>query len=109
MEVLPMSTKTEKLAAIDARIAKLQQQRDELAAAPDTDLFSKITTGDRVIAEYGRGEKRRTVEGTVLGKKPAEGKAPAQVRIAVGEGFDAEVLTVPTAAVTAVLTQGEQA
>lgn len=91
-----------KIAEIDAKIAKLQAARAELEqqAANEVDT-STLKAGDVVSFEYGRGEKRRTDTGTVLAVKREEGKA-GLVRVQVGGGFDAEVLTVFEAAIRSV-------
>jgi len=91
-----MTTKTEKLAAIDAQIAKLQAKRAEVEASNDFDS-STVVAGTWVTFNYGRAEKARVLTGIVTGVKPAvEGLRGSSnlFKIAVGKGFDAELLTV---------------
>jgi hypothetical protein len=93
--------------SIRAKIAKLVEKKDallieiaklEVEAASEVDTDA-IVAGDVVSFNYGKGEKRTVQTGTVLGRKPAEGKSPALIRIAVGTGFDATLATVSPLAI----------
>jgi hypothetical protein len=58
-----------------------------------------------VTFNYGKAPNRRVLNGAVIGIKPADPTQPtsyAQAKIAVGSGFDAEILTVPFASITAI-------
>lgn len=91
-----------KMAALQARIADLQKEEQELSARiaagyVDPDL---VQPGRHVRFEHGRPAKEYV--GTVTGRKEAEGKGrPAQVAILVGEGFDQQVIKVHPNAVKA--------
>jgi hypothetical protein len=61
----------------------------EAAAANEVD-FSRVVTGAVVTFNYGKGEKATVLTGTVLGVNTPE-KGAAQAKVAVGEGFKAEI------------------
>ena len=89
------NTLTHKLAKVEAQLTELTQQRDVLRARLENFFDpSSVKVGDVVTFTLGRGEAAKTFNGTVLGLKEAEGKAPARAKIAVGEGFDSRVETV---------------
>lgn len=94
-----MSNKA-KIASIDAKIKKLTEERAELVALSadeiDTDC---IDTGYVITFKYGRGDKVVSKTGTVLGRKVQE-KTADLIKVAVGEGFDAEIVTIYPNAVT---------
>jgi hypothetical protein len=96
-------TKAEKIAQIDQRISKLQEQRynleNDIVAAPKAAKVIVLpAVGDTVVFTHGR----RTANtepvqrvGVVVAVKPTtEGQGgktlPAQIRVQVGVGFDAE-------------------
>ena len=97
------------LALQQARVKRLEDELadarsrvdelDELAAtlpesAPTTAANVKqYAVGDGVSFRFGRAEKARTMEGSIVAVKTEDGKA-AQYRVAVGEGFDQELFTV---------------
>lgn len=96
-------TKAEKIAQIDQRISKLQEQRynlenDIVAAPKPAKVVVLPSVGDTVVFIHGRRTSNtEPVQrvGTVVAVKPktegAEGKSlPAQIKVQVGEGFDAE-------------------
>lgn len=90
------------LAKIDAAIAKLQAERVTIAAQAEAEIDdSRIEQGTIVTFEYGRAEKRRVLTGTVLGRKAQE-KGVDLIKVTVGEGFDAEVVTTLITAVTSI-------
>lgn len=84
-----------KLSALQARIADLQKEEQELSARiaagyVDPDL---VQPGRHVRFAYGRPTTMYV--GTVTGRKEAEGKGrPAQVAILVGDGFDQQIIKV---------------
>ena len=104
-------TKAEKIAQIDQRISKLQEQRynlenDIVAAPKPAKVVVLPAVGDSVTFVHGR--RTATTEptqrvGTVVAVKPkteADGKAlPAQIKVQVGEGFDAEFIVIYPAAI----------
>ena len=97
------------LALQEARVKRLEDELadarsrvnelDELAAtlpetAPTTSgNVKQYAVGEGVSFRYGRAEKARTLEGSIVAVKTEDGKA-AQYRVAVGEGFDQELFTV---------------
>jgi hypothetical protein len=106
-------TKEEKLSKIDAQIAKLNERRYNIENDIVTTKAAKVVvlpvTGDTVAFSYGRKtptSQPRELVGVVLGVKPAsevDGKrTPAMIKVTVGEGFDAEVLTIYPAQVSAI-------
>jgi len=98
----------QQMADIDAKIEKLQVERAALegkvADEVDTDL---IQAGAIVSFLYGKGDNKTELTGQVLGRKNAEPgvKGGDFVKVAVGEGFDADVKTVGVYAVTKILPQ----
>lgn len=104
-------TKEQKLANIDAQIAKLQARRADIEAGRDTKAKKEVyvpAKGDKVIATIGRNtatSQAKSVEGTVLAVKvPAEGeKGATQVRVRIYEGeFDEQTVTLYPAQLQAV-------
>lgn len=106
-------TKEEKLAKIDAQIVVLNQKRynveNDIVTAKAAKVVVLPVTGDAVAFSYGRKtptSQPRELIGTVMGVKPAsevDGKrTPAMIKVTVGEGFDAEVLTIYPAQVSAI-------
>ena len=99
-------TKAERIAAIDAKITKLQEQRynieNDIVSAPKAAKVVVLpAVGDTVTFTYGR--RTPTTEpvqrvGVVIAVKPkteVDGKSrPAQVKVQSGEGFDAELITI---------------
>jgi hypothetical protein len=96
--------------AIRAQIAALEVKLAEAINAEANEIsVEKLTAGTQVTFDYGRGETRTVKQGTVLGVKlPVEGqKGAALVRIQIGEGFDAEIVTVYPANVRSLVATGE--
>lgn len=99
-------TKEEKLVAIDAQIAKLHQRRHNI----ENDIVVVKTPKAVVLPELGAlvafsyGRKTATTspvakQGTVVAIKPSielEGgkRAPAQIKVQIGEGFDTEFVVI---------------
>jgi hypothetical protein len=93
-------------AQIDALIVKLNEAKAEEASQISA---AQLTAGVEVTFEYGRAESRTTKQGIVLGVKvphPDEKKGAVQVKIAVGQGFDAEVVTVYLANIKSIVQAG---
>lgn len=109
-------TKEEKLAVIDKQIANLQQRRYNVANdIVVTKAAGKVvvlpSVGDIVWFVHGRNTpttQARTLQGQVLGIKPAVAgdeathtkSTPALVRVLVGDGIDAETLTIYPSVIT---------
>lgn len=95
----------QQIADIDTQIAKLQAKRDELVpqAANEVDT-SEVQQGRTVTFKYGKGENVRVLTGLVLGRKDAEpgAKGGDLVKVAIGSGFDAQIVTIYPNQVTAV-------
>lgn len=85
---------TKATATITAANAALDLLRPQLADEVDP---TKIVAGAVVVFKYGKGESVRDLTGTVLAIKaadPAQPKSAPQARVAVGEGFEADVKTI---------------
>lgn len=101
-------TKEERIASLEAQIAKLTQRLDDVRNDRIVAKAKKVVAlpeiGDVVAFTYGRTTPTSTARelvGTVIGVKakvePGEdgkGGTPALVRVTVGSGFDIEVLTI---------------
>lgn len=97
-----MSNFRSKIAAIDAKIAKLQEERAELVAKAETEVDTdSIEAGNIVAFPFGRGETRRELTGRVLGVKATE-KGAKYLKVLVGDGVETELLTIPAVSVTAI-------
>lgn len=103
--VKPVLTKDQKIANINAQIAKLQQRLsdviNDVVRAPAAKVIALPEVGAVVEFTYGRTTPTTTAReliGTVVAVKAASEvdgkKLPALVRVSVGEGFDAELLTI---------------
>jgi hypothetical protein len=93
----------QQVADLDEQIKKLTAKRDELNAKADSEVdYDKVQAGAVVTFTYGKGETKRELTGQVLGRKNAEPgtKGGDLIRIAVGEGFDAQIVTTYPACVT---------
>jgi hypothetical protein len=77
----------EDIVALERKLAILINERDNRAA------LEGITVGTSVTFEYGRGDKRRTMTGTVVatGDDAKQGRLLA---VQVGEGLDIETLKI---------------
>ena len=84
----------QKIAALQATIDAAVLKIAELQPAADKEIdTSSLAAGDTVSFEYGRAEKKRNLSGVVIAIKREPNKA-ALVKVQVGDGFDAEILTV---------------
>ena len=97
----------QQLAEIDQKICDLTIKKTALEAKLGDEVNdAHIVPGAVVQFPYGKGEGRRTIEGTVVATKAADPSTPksaAMVKIAFGEGFDAQFATVYLASVTKVV------
>jgi hypothetical protein len=82
-----------KIAAIDAKIVKLQAERAELVVKAESDVTQKFAVGDSINFKYGRAEKARTETGTVVAVK-VQDKGADLVKVQIGTGFDTEFVTI---------------
>lgn len=91
-----------KVKSLTERITKLQAELAEAQAAAANEVDpAKVVDGASVDFDYGKKPNVKTLTGLVLGvKQPEDGKGGAQARVAVGEGFDAQTLTIYVAQVT---------
>lgn len=99
-------TKEQKITAIQEQIAKLQQRlfnvENDIVEVKPAKVVALPEVGADVLFRYGRTTNTtKPVEkiGRVLAVKPAmplEGgkTSPAQIKVQVGEGFDAELVTI---------------
>lgn len=91
------------IADIDAKIEKLQVERVGLEAKLGDEVdTSAVQKGVSITFNYGKAPNVRSLDGLVLGRKDAEPgtKGGDLVKVAVGEGFDAQIVTIYPTAVT---------
>ncbi len=82
-----------KIAAIDAKIEKLQAERADLVIKAANDVTQKFAVGDSINFKYGRAEKARTETGVVVAVK-VQDKGADLVKVQIGTGFDTEFVTI---------------
>lgn len=82
-----------KIAAIDARIEKLQAERANLVIALANQVDPATLAGKEVAYNFGRGEAKAVRTGTVLGVTfPEAGKKGAPiVRVLTGSGAESRI------------------
>lgn len=95
-------TKAEELA--DRLIAENKKLRASLENAAALEEFENVVNSEAIVGRtvdfyFGRADKRKLVTGSVIAFKPQADKVAAAVRVSFGEGFDATLVTVPTAAI----------
>lgn len=99
-------TAIQKIADIDAKIAALNVTRAELVIASENEVDpAKLVAGANITFNYGKGKDVRSLEGSIIGVKPADPTVPKSttlLRVATGEGFEAQVVTIYPASVTKV-------
>jgi hypothetical protein len=83
-------TNQEKLVAARALVAKLEQAVNAEA------ILNNVNVGNKVRFAFGRGEKRRELDGTVVAVREDE-KQGKLARINSGEGFEQQGFTVRVA------------
>jgi hypothetical protein len=98
--------------SIRQQIADAVTKRDALnviIAGLEAKVDSEVNTdevqaGRTITFNYGKGETKKVLTGVVLGRKNAEPgtKGGDLVKVAVGEGFDALIVTIYPAQVTAI-------
>jgi len=83
-----------KLAALRAQLAVLTAKitETEAAAANEVD-FGLAVPGAVIEFNFGKGEKATVLTGSILGLNTPE-KGAAQAKVAVGEGFNADIKTI---------------
>jgi recombinational DNA repair ATPase RecF len=95
---------TQRLISAQARLAKLQAEVDALVIEAATEVnVETLREGDTVKFNYGRAEKARELVGIVQGVKATD-KGQTLVRVKIGSGFDAEVVTTFATSITEVFT-----
>lgn len=108
-----VKTKEEKIAVIDAQIAKLGVRRynveNDIVVAKTSKVIVLPAVGADVLFKHGR--RTATTEpvqklGRVVAVKPsttgANGKVlPAQIKVSIGEGFDQEFVVIYPAQIAA--------
>jgi hypothetical protein len=103
----------QQIADIDTKIASLQVERTKLEEAAKNEVNPEALTAGVVIEfNYGKGTEKRVLQGPIVGVKladPAVPKSSTMLRVAVGEGFDAQLITVYPAQVTKVIPAAEEA
>lgn len=115
-----LQTLITKHAAAVAAAAKLNAEIDELNVAAEAEAVagaarrvvdvSGLEVGTAVVFVYGRKDTRKERAGVVKAFAAAVGDMPARYKIEVGDGFEAELLTVPARDVaTPVIATEEQA
>lgn len=101
------------IARRDALNVKIEELTPLAAAEPDVSVDLSTFINTTVFARVGRcttnGGVPKIVQAIVLAAKQGEGKAPDQLKITYGEGFDAEICTVPVTAVSTTLEGAEAA
>lgn len=101
-------TVREQIAAQQAIITKAQEAVTLLTAKLDSEVDpAALVEGANVVFDYGKGDTKRSLTGTITGVKPADpavAKSATLIRVAVGTGFDAQIVTIYPANVTKVVT-----
>lgn len=101
----------ERIAALKQSIindsALLQVLEEKAANAFDP---SDLVEAAAIQFSFGKGETKRTMEGHILGVRLADPNVPKSrpmIRVAVGSGFEAQILTIHPNDVTKIVT-GDQ-
>lgn len=82
----------ENVAAAQVKLDKL------LAEKANEGKLDAIAAGEKIKFNFGRGEKARTLEGTVLAAETGKGSSN-KLKVLAGEGFDATSYDITAAAV----------
>lgn len=94
-------TTDEKIAVLEARIAKDTQSLADLrAAASAAAAFANVGAGDSVSFKVGRAETRREITGQVIARGEVDGVDV--VKVLTGTGIDTAVFQVKVSELTAV-------
>lgn len=97
--------KSIKLQIIDLEevISKAQVKIEELKVQQANEISEeRLTPGVTIVFTYGKGDTKRDLTGQIVGVKPADAadkKAATLLNVAVGEGFDAQLVKVYVAQV----------
>lgn len=97
--------KSIKLQIIDLEevIAKAKVRIEELKVQQANEISEdKLSPGVNIVFTYGKGDGKRDLEGQIVGVKPADPadkKSATILNVAVGEGFDAQLVKVYVAQV----------
>jgi hypothetical protein len=96
----------QQIADAEAAVAKLNEKITELRTKAESEVDpATIVGGAEVQFTHGKGDNKKTLTGTVLGVRHAvEGEKGGDfAKVAVGQGFDAQVLTIGFYQVTKVV------
>ena len=86
------------------RLIELDLQKTALEKELDSFIDTNaIVFGTVVVFVFGRGEKRRELTGTVVGRKEGDEKRVAKLKVGVGDGFDATLFEITVKDVTAIV------
>lgn len=94
---------TEVQVKIDALLVIKAGLEGKLETEVDTDAAQE---GVEVLFVYGKGEGKKTLQGTIVGRKDADGTPSAKqtfLKVAVGSGFDTDVKTIALGQITAIV------
>lgn len=96
----------EQIAAQEAIITKASDAITVLRAKLDSEVDpAALVEGANITFDYGKGDTKRSLTGTITGVKPADpavAKSATLIRVAVGTGFDAQIVTIYPTNVTKV-------
>lgn len=95
----------QQLSEVQAKIAALQVKEAELTLKADSEVdLDAVQAGKTVTFNYGKAPNVRSLTGLVLGRKDPEAgaKGGSLVKVAIGEGFEAQVVTIYPQQVTAI-------
>lgn len=103
----------EQIAAKNDQIAKLKLDIIGLEAQAVSEVDpALIVAGNTIVFEYGKAPNRRDLSGLILGVKeadPSVAKSQTLVKVAVGQGFEAQIVTIYPANVKQVTAGGPTA
>lgn len=90
----------EQITALDEQIAKLNTKKTELSAKLADEIDPAALVPNTVIDfEYGKGDNKKVITGRIIGRQgpdPENKKSSVMLKVAVGEGFEAQlVVTYP--------------
>lgn len=101
-------TLDQKIDAARAKLAKLLDLKDaEVREAAAAAAFAAIAAGYVVTFSVGRGDTKREVVGTVIGRGVVNDKD--SVKVQVGEGLEASLYTVAVASIASYYNPNEPA
>jgi hypothetical protein len=87
-----------KLADLEGKLSTAELEYAEsqkLSAAREAIEVTGLPAGTEVTFEFGRKDNKKTYTGTVVAFRAAVDTLPSAYKVKVGDGFDAEIKTVP--------------